>query len=293
MEVIHPHCTGLDIQNNIVCACCIISREAKGETIQTRSFNNTLTELLALSDWLGSNNITHVALDVTKEGWKTLYHVLEANFNVLVANTQRLDDVPGRNTHTPDAEWIAELLRYGLVRNSFIHPVPHKEVREVIRHRHYLMQQRVSIVNRLYRVLESANVKLVSLLSDVMQISARAILVDIAQGNSEISNPTNLVQISRRQQQPEQTYFKQVRPHHRFLIANYLNHVDFLDQQISVFNTQIAEYIQTKINQSTPESDSIQPKTPVNTSTSTDTHTTKLIPNWEEALAAFLNGGRI
>ena len=290
MEVIHPHCAGLDVQKKTVCACCI-KPGAKGEkTSQIRNFNNTIQDLLALSDWLGSNSITHVVLDITQEDWKTIYHLLEANFNVLVLNALRVKDVPARNTQIADAEWMAELLRHGLVRNSFIHPVPQRDLRDLIRHRHYLVQERASVVNRLYIVLESANVKLFSQVSDVIHTSARTMLEAIAQGENPSSDVTDLAKISlSQQQQSEQAYFRQVRSHHRFLIANYLDRIDFIDRQISVFNTEIAEYIQTKINRiaiQNSNQNQIQPTTQPNTST-------QLIPNWEEALAAFLNGKRV
>ncbi|HCF29972.1 MAG TPA: hypothetical protein DEV81_22850 [Cyanobacteria bacterium UBA11049] len=297
MEVIHPHCAGLDVQKKTVCACCI-KPGARGEkTSQIRNFNNTIQDLLALSDWLGSNSITHVALDITGEDWKTLYHLLEANFNVLVLNAQRVKDVPGRNTQIADAEWMAELLRHGLVRSSFIHPVPQRDLRDLIRHRHYLAQERASAVNRLYIVLESANLKLFSQVSDVTQISARIMLEAIAQGKNPLYDVTDLARISlRQQQQSEQAYFRQVRSHHRFLIASYLDRIDFIDRQISVFNTKIAEYIQTKINRTAIQNSNqnqIQATTQSNTSTSTKTAAAKLIPTWEEALAAFLNGKRV
>lgn len=287
MEVIQSHCAGLDVQKKTVFACCIMPG-AKGEKlIKTHSFSNNTTDLLALSDWLSSNTITHIALDITGEDWKTVYHLLEANYNVLVVNAQRINDVPGRNVHTPDAEWMAQLLRHGLVRNSFIHPVPQRDLRDLLRHRHYLVQERTYVVNRLYQVLESAKVKLESFVSDLMHISARAMLVAIAEG--EQSDVADLTQTTLRQQQ--QTYFRHVRTHHRFLIANHLNHIDFLDQQISVFNAEITDYVQTKITRTVnPEASTMQ-KT--HEPTSVVVHTTQLIPSWEEALAAFLKGDRI
>jgi hypothetical protein len=297
MEVIHPHCAGLDVQKKTVCACCI-KPGAKGEkTSQIRNFNNTIQDLLALSDWLGSNSITHVALDITEEDWKTIYHLLEANFNVLVLNALRVKEVPRRNTQIADAEWMAELLRHGLVRNSFIHPVPQRDLRDLIRHRHYLVQERASVVNCLYIVLESANVKLFSQVSDVMHTSARKMLEAIAQGENPLYDATDLAKISLRQeQQSEQAYFRQVRSHHRFLIANYLDRIDFIDRQIGVFNTKIAEYIQTKINRPAIQDSNqhqIQPTTQSNTLPSAKAASAKLIPSWEEALAAFLNGKRV
>ena len=290
MEVIHPHCACLDVQKKTVCACCI-KPGAKGEkTSQIRNFNNTIQDLLALSDWLGSNSITHVALDITGADWKIIYHLLEANFNVLVLNALRVKDVPARNTQIADAEWMAELLRHGLVRNSFIHPVPQRDLRDLIRHRHYLVQERSSVVNRLYIVLESANLKVFSSVSDVTDVSARTMLEAIVQGKNPSYDLTDLAQISlSQQQQSEQAYFRQVRSHHRFLIANYLDRIDFIDRQIGVFNTKIGEYIQTKINRAAIQDSNqnqIQPTTQPNTST-------QLIPNWEEALAAFLNGKRV
>lgn len=192
---------------------------------------------------------------------------------------------------------MAELLRHGLVRNSFIHPVPQRDLRDLIRHRHYLVQERASVVNRLHIVLESANVKLFSQLNDVMHTWARTMLEAIAQGKTPLYDVTDLANISlHQQQQSEQAYFRQVRSHHRFLIANYLDRIDFIDRQISVFNTKIAEYIQTKINCTAIQNynqNQIQPTTQSNTSTSTKAASAKLIPSWEEALAAFLNGKRV
>jgi transposase len=289
MEVIHPYCAGLDVQKKAVLACCMTS-SSKGERVsQTHSFNNQVLDLLALSDWLGSNSVTHIALDITGEDWKTTYHILEANFSVLVVNAQRIKDVPGRDRNTPDVEWLAELLRHGLIRNSFIHPVPQRDLRDLMRQRHFLVKERLNVVDRLYKVLESANVKLVSMVSDIMQISARALLVAIAEGETTTSDVT--IASSVRQQHSQDAYFRPVRSHHRFLIANHLNHIDFLDQQIGLFSDKITEYVQKRIiRTTTPSSDRVQPSTPA---TATSVQTAKLIPSWEEALAAFLNGGRI
>ena len=290
MEVIHHYCAGLDVQKKAVLACCITSN-SKGERVsQTHSFNNKVPDLLALSDWLESNGITHIALDITGEDWKTVYHILEANFSVLVVNAQRIKDVPGRNTDTPDFEWLAELLRHGLIRNSFIHPVPQRDLRDLMRQRHFLVKQRLNVVDRLHKVLESANVKLVSMVSDIMHISARALLVAIAEGETNSSDVTDIA-TNVRQQQPQDSYFRPVRSHHRFLIANHLNHIDFLDQQIGIFNDKITEYVQKRIVRiATSSTERVRPSTHT---TATTVQTAKLIPSWEEALAAFLNGGRI
>jgi transposase len=289
MEIIHPYCAGLDVQKKAVLACCMTS-SAKGERVnQTHSFNNQVPDLLALSDWLGSNSVTHIALDITGEDWKTTYHILEANFSVLVVNAQRIKDVPGRDANTPDVEWLAELLRHGLIRNSFIHPVPQRDLRDLVRQRHFLVKERLNAVDRLYKVLESANVKLVSMVSDIMHISARALLVAISEG--EINADVTDIASSVRQQHSQDAYFRAVRSHHRFLIANHLNHIDFLDQQIGLFSDKITEYVQKRvIRTTTPSSNRVQPSTPA---TANSVQTAKLIPSWEEALAAFLNGGRI
>lgn len=289
MEVIHPYCAGLDVRKKTVLAYCMTSG-AKGERVsQKHSFNNEVLDFLALSDWLGSNSITHIALDIAGEDWKTIYHILEANFCVLVVNAQRIKDVPGRNTDTPDAEWLAELLRHGLIRNSFIHPVPQRDLRDLIRQRHFLVRERLNVVDRLYKVLESANVKLVSMIGDIMQISARALLIAIAEGETNISEFSDIAN-SLRQQHSQDSYFRPVRSHHRFLIASHLNHIDFLDRQIGIFNEKIVEYVQKRIIRATTPSTSQVPST---ATTATSVQTAKLIPSWEEALAAFLNGGRI
>jgi transposase len=138
--------------------------------------------LLALGDWLSSKGITHVAMESTGEYWKPVYNLLESGFEVLVVNAQHIKNVPGRKTDVKDAEWLAQPLRHGLLRGSFIPPLPQRDLRDLTRSRTNLVRERVTVVNRLQKVLEWANIKLAAVVSDVNGVSAHRILAAIVNG---------------------------------------------------------------------------------------------------------------
>src|SRR4028119_215145 len=142
-------------------------------------------DLLRLSDWLSSLGITHVAMEATREFWKPVYTLLEATFTDIVANAHHMKTVPGRKTDVKDAEWIAELLRHGLLRASFIPPLPQRDLRDLTRQRTNLVQDRATVVNRLQKVLEWANLKLSSVATDITGVSARAMLEGIIGGEGD------------------------------------------------------------------------------------------------------------
>ena len=127
-----------------------------------------------MSDWLTSVQVTHVAMESTGEFWKPVYNILEGNFEILVVNARHIKNVPGRKTDVKDAEWIAELLRHGLLRGSFIPPQEQRDLRDLTRQRTNLVQDRATVVNRLQKVLEWANLKLSSVATDITGVSARA-----------------------------------------------------------------------------------------------------------------------
>ena len=154
MEVTHTHCAGLDVHKKIVVACSL-TQIAPGKLERSiRSFGTTTVELLALSDWLSSQKITQIAMESTGEYWKPIYNILESNLEVMVVNAQHLKNVPGRKTDVKDAEWIAELLRHGLLRGSFIPPLAQRDLRDLTRQRITLVRERARVVNRLQKVLE-------------------------------------------------------------------------------------------------------------------------------------------
>ena len=155
MEVVHKRCCGMDVHKKTVVAC-VITPEGR----QTRTFLTMTKDLLELSDWLAEWKVTYVAMESTGVYWKPIYNVLEEGFEVMVVNARHIKAVPGRKTDVKDAEWIADLLRHGLVRASFIPDRPHRELRELMRYRRSLIQERARAVSRIQKVLEGANIKL-------------------------------------------------------------------------------------------------------------------------------------
>ncbi len=129
MEITYTHCAGLDVHKKTIVACGIVSSPGQKLVRKTQTFGTWTSDLLALSDWLSGQGITHVAMESTGEYWKPVYNLLEANFTLLVVNAQHIKNVPGRKTDVKDAEWIADLLRHGLVRGSLIPPLPQRDLR--------------------------------------------------------------------------------------------------------------------------------------------------------------------
>ena len=190
-------------------------------------------DLLQLSDWLSSLGITHVAMEATGEFWKPVHTILEATFIVLVVNAHHIKNVPGRKTDIKDAEWIADLLRHGLLRASFIPPLPQRDLRDLTRQRTNLVQDRVTVVNRLQKVLEWANLKLASVATDITGVSARAMLQAIVAGEAD---PTVLADLAHgrmrsKRETLEQALTGRLREHHRYLLVQQVLHLDFLDER--------------------------------------------------------------
>ncbi len=245
MDVTYTHCAGLDVHKKTV-VCCCFTQGADGAVLhETRTFGTMTPDLLALSDWLTSIRITHVAMEATGEFWKPVYNLLEASFVVLVVNAQHIKNVPGRKTDVKDAAWIADLLRHGLLRGSFIPPLPQRDLRDLTRQRTNLIQQRAMVVNHLQKVLEWANLKLAAVASNVVGVSARAMLTALVEGEVDSAVLAELAQgrLRTKRDALEQALTGMVRDHHRFLLANHLTHLDFLDEQVALFDAQIAQLI--------------------------------------------------
>jgi len=184
MEIIHPHCAGLDVHKKVVVATILVSDEHGQLIKETRSLETMTASLLALSDWLTSYGVTHVAMESTGEYWKPIYNILEENFEVLLVNAQHIKAVPGRKTDVKDSEWIADLLRHGLLKASFIPPKGQRELRDLTRFRTTFVKERATLINRLQKVLEGANIKLASVVTNIEGVSGRAILEAIIDGQA-------------------------------------------------------------------------------------------------------------
>jgi transposase len=152
MDVLYPRCCGLDVHKKTVVACCLLSTKGRKPVKETRTFRTMTTDLLALADWLQEQGCTHVAMESTGVYWRPVYNVLEGQCELLVVNAQHIKAVPGRKTDVKDAAWIAELLRHGLLRRSFIPSKPQRELRELTRYRSTLVQERARTLNRLQAV---------------------------------------------------------------------------------------------------------------------------------------------
>ena len=164
MEVIHPCCCGLDVHAKTV-VVCLIRRGNK----QTRTFSTMTDDLLALSDWLVEEECTHVAIESTGVYWKPVFNILEGMVEVILVNARHIKAVPGRKTDVKDCEWLADLLRHGLLRASFIPPAHIRELRELIRYRQSLVKEQTAVANRIQKLIESGNIKLGQVVSDVLR----------------------------------------------------------------------------------------------------------------------------
>jgi transposase len=168
MQVVHARCCGLDIHKAMLVACVLLVDADGRLTKEVRTFSTMTEDLLRLADWLAAHGVTHVAMESTGVYWKPIYNLLEDRFTLLLVNAQHLQAVPGRKTDVRDAEWLAELLRHGLVRGSLVPDRAQRELRELTRYRTTLLRERAAEVNRLQKTLEGANIKLAAVATDVM-----------------------------------------------------------------------------------------------------------------------------
>src|SRR5258707_10991492 len=245
MEVVYERCCGLDVHKRTVVACLLVPGPAGAPSREIRTFGTMTRDLLALSDWLAAAGCTHVAMESTGVFWKPIYNLLESSFGVLVVNAQHVKAVPGRKTDVRDAEWIGDLLRHGLLRASFIPDRPQRELRELTRYRTTLIHDRANEVNRLQKVLEAANIKLSSVATDILGQSGRDILEALVAGTTESAALAQLARGRLREKIPhlEHALAGQFSAHHRFLIAQQLAHIDFLDASLERLSAEIAERV--------------------------------------------------
>jgi transposase len=183
-------------------------------------------------------------MESTGEYWKPIHNILEENFEVLLVNARHISQVPGRKTDVMDAEWIADLLRHGLLRGSFIPPVGQRELRELTRHRTNFVRERATVVNRIQKTLESANIKLASVATNVMGVSGRAMLEAIITGTAGATEMAELAKgrLREKREQLDKALQGRVKPHHRFVLSELLCQVDNLDESIARFDAEIEKY---------------------------------------------------
>jgi transposase len=239
MEVVHPRCSGLDVHKKTVVACVTVPGRK-----EVRTFGTVTAELLRLGDWLQEEGVTTVAMESTGVYWKPVFNVLETTgLEVLVVNAQHIKAVPGRKTDVKDAEWIADLLRHGLVRASFIPSRPQRELRELVRYRKTVVEQRSHLVQRIQKLLEGANIKLSDVASDIVGVSGTAMLRALANGESDLDRLVELAKTSLRNKRDELRLALEgsFGSHQRFLLGKQLDQLEFLDRQIADLNLEVEQ----------------------------------------------------
>jgi len=246
MEVLYPHCAGLDVHKDTVVAC--VRHMANGTVKrEVRTFKTTTTGLLALSEWLASEGCTQVAMEATGVYWKPVWHILsDGDFTLTLANAAHVKNVPGRKTDTNDATWLADLLAHGLIRASFVPDAATQEQRGLLRTRKQLVRERASHVQRLQRTLEDANIKLDSAVSDVMGLSGRAMIEALIAGETDPARLADLAH-KRIKTSPEtlrEALRGRVTSHHRFLLALHLKQISALDEAIAGIDAEVDAHVE-------------------------------------------------
>jgi transposase len=245
MEVIYPRCAGLDVHKDMVAVCV---RIAEGQEVKrhARRFGTSTGELFRLRDWLESHAVTHVAMESTGVYWKPVWHILEGAFTLILGNSRHMKNVPGRKSDQSDASWIADLCAHGLIRSSFVPPEPIQTLRGLTRTRTQLMHERGRHVQRIQKVLEDANVKLSSVLTDITGASGRRMLAALVGGET---GPEKIAALAdRRVKASKEAITEAVRgcltDDHRFLLRVHLRQVDALDGEVAAIEARIEEKIQ-------------------------------------------------
>lgn len=243
MEVRYAQCAGLDVHKKTVVACVLHSTVEGPVRRETRTFGTMLPELTQLRDWLREAGCTAVAMEGTGVYWKPVFNVLEGHAELVVANAEHVKAVAGRKTDVHDAEWLATLLRHGLLRASYIPERAQREMREVTRYRTALLQDRGRVVNRLQKTLEGANIKLAMVLSDITGVSGQRILEALLRGeeNPEVLAGLAHGRLSSKRAALEQAVMGQLGPRLRFLVQQQLQQIQQLDEHIAACDQEVAE----------------------------------------------------
>ena len=232
MEILFPRCAGLDVHKDTVVACvrCVSTPPVR----EVRSFGTTTRELQALSHWMASVGCTHVAMEATGVYWKPVWSVLEEHFELVLANAQHIRNVPGRKTDVNDAMWIADLLAHGLIRSSFVPPAEIQTLRDLTRTRKQLVREISQHSLRIQKVLETANIKLASVLSDILGQSGRAILHALLAGEEDPERLADLAKGTARIKRAEliESLRGRMNPHHRTMIRLHLDLINALESAL-------------------------------------------------------------
>ncbi|HEY3216700.1 MAG TPA: IS110 family transposase [Candidatus Eisenbacteria bacterium] len=241
MEPIVERCCGVDIGQAAVVACLLVGAAHQRPRKQVRTFRTFTPDLVALRDWLEAEGCTHVGMESTGVYWKPVYAVLEGHFELIVGNAHHIKNVPGRKTDVKDSEWLAELVRHGLIARSFVPPRPIRELRDLVRYRRKLVESRTAERNRLLKLLEQANIKLASVASNVFGVSGMDMLRALLDGTS---TPGQMAQLARGRLRPkiaelERALDGYIHAHHRRLLEIQLRRLELIDLDLEAVDQLI------------------------------------------------------
>ncbi len=240
MHVLIERCAGLDLGKDTVVAGV---RLQAGSSVheECRSFSTTTRGLLALSEWLSSCGVTHAVMEATGSYWKAVWHILEGTFQLTLANAHEVKARPGKKSDVNDALWLASLLAHGLVSGSFVPPVPIQDLRDLTRTRKQLTREIVQHTQRIQKILDTANLKIAVVLSDMLGVSGRAILKALIAGET---NPERLADLVHHSLKPKRAQIVEalhgrVRPHHRVMLKLHLGLIEALESSLETLEAQI------------------------------------------------------
>ncbi len=242
MEVLYHCCCGLDVHAQTVVACLI-----KDGRKQTRTFSTMTDDLLALLDWLVAEGCTHVAIESTGVYWRPVFNLLEGQVEVILVNARHIKAVPGRKTDVKDSEWLADLLRHGLLKASFIPPLEIRELRELIRYRQRVIGDQAAIANRVQRIIESGNIKLGQVASDVMGVSGRLMLRALANGEQDGQKLASLARgrLKQKAEPLKRALTGRLSAAQKFVLGELLDRYDELERAIEKVNKEVGKEVAT------------------------------------------------
>lgn len=236
MRTVFPRCAGIDVHKDSLAVCFRVDGQERVET-----YGTTSREILRLGDDLASAGVTTVAMESTGVYWKPVWNLLEDRFDLLLVNAQHVKRVPGRKTDVTDSQWLAQLLEHGLLERSFVPPLHQRELRDLTRQRTQLLGERSRVVNRVQKVLETANLKLGSIFSDLAGASGRRVLAALVEGKQSIDQMAELVDKRMEAKKPalREALAGRMTDHHRFMLRQHLDQLDHIDRQVAAFDQRI------------------------------------------------------
>src|SRR3954469_10129805 len=245
MDILYARCAGLDIHRDTIVACVRLA-EAGRVVRFIETFATTTTELERLSEWLAGHGVTCIAMEATGVYWKPVWAVLVGDFELVLANAHHVKAVPGRKTDVNDATWLADLLAHGLIRPSFVPPMEVQALRDLTRTRKQLAREKAAHVQRIDKLLQAANLKLGSVLSDIMGPSGRSVLDALARGESDARTLAALIgpRVRASRAQLVEALRGRFAPHQQLLLRLHLSQADAIDQAIAQIDQEVADRLE-------------------------------------------------